>query len=47
MYDLFDPTVILRGFFRSTALDGLVLDEYWKNKEEVLSTLGWCLQAFF
>ena len=26
--------------------DGLVLEEYWKNKEEVLSTLGGAYQLF-
>jgi len=33
-------------FLDQKPTDGLVLDEYWKNKEEVLSTLGGAYQLF-
>jgi starch-binding outer membrane protein, SusD/RagB family len=33
-------------FLDQTPTDGLVLEEYWKNKEEVLSTLGGAYQLF-
>lgn len=34
------------SFLDQKPTDGLVLDEYWKNKEEVLSTLGGAYQLF-
>lgn len=35
-----------KDFLDQKPTDGLVLEEYWKNKEEVLSTLGGAYQLF-
>ena len=46
------PLAIIAGqtscsdFLDQKPTDGLVLEEYWKNKEEVLSTLGGAYQLF-
>ncbi len=40
------PLTSCEDFLDQQPLDGLVLDEYWKNKEEVLSTLGGAYKLF-
>ena len=55
-YIIFKLTVLLftfgislsscEDFLDQKPTDGLVLEEYWKNKEEVLSTLGGAYQLF-
>ena len=55
-YTIFKITILLitilvsltscEDFLDQKPTDGLVLEEYWKNKEEVLSTLGGAYQLF-
>lgn len=55
-YNIFTPLFLLSiflltqtscsDFLDQKPTDGLVLEEYWKNKEEVLSTLGGAYQLF-
>ncbi len=40
------PLTSCEDFLNQKPTDGLVYDEYWKNKEEVLSTLGGAYQRF-